>query len=197
MGVNPAKRAFSHIKDLLAAGGVLNFSAMQRYQGSDAATFVPKLAQICAQLNIDPDALMYVMSHESGMNPQALDPGPDPESSAVGLIQFEPSTSRGLGTSNTALYNMNGTQQLDWVEAYFQQIENEYGPDSMPDVASVYLAVFYPYALTQGMDFKLGSEVSESYAATVARENPAFDIGNKGYILKSDIWAYIAKTATT
>jgi hypothetical protein len=144
-------------------------------------------------LNIDPEALLYIMMHESGMNPQAMNPASGPPSNAaVGLIQFEPATAQGLGTSTTALYGMTGTQQMVYVKKYLENIKKQYGHNSIPDVASLYLSIFYPYALGQQMGYQLGSEVSPAYVAEVAAENPGFDIGKKGYILKSDIWSYIA-----
>lgn len=42
-----------------------------------------------------------------------------PGSGAIGLIQFMPSTAKGLGTSTSALKQMTAVDQLAYVEKYF------------------------------------------------------------------------------
>jgi len=191
MGIIPGKKAFSHLKDILIGANIYQMDLMNYYKGSDASTFAAMLASVCADLNIDPEGLLYVMLKESGLNPAAVNKG----SQATGLIQFMPSTAQGLGTTVGALAGMTGTDQLVYVQKYLQNVQNTYGPDCMPDVTSIYLAIFYPRALAEGMDFVLGSEVSDNYAAEVAKANPGFDIGSKGFITKGDMYAWIAKNA--
>ena len=198
-GIGRAANFFNNLKDFLISTDIYPPARMNAYTGSDAEDFKQALAQIASELGVDADSLMYVMWHESRLNPQAqagLNPGaPFDPSRATGLMQWEPSTAQSLGTSTSALFGMSGSQQLPFVQKYFQGIKKTYGPKVLQDIPSVYLAVFYPYALAQQMNFVLGSEVSQDYAAQIAKENPAFDIGKKGYIQKSDIWAFVAKNA--
>jgi hypothetical protein len=191
MGTNPAKKAFSHLKDILIGNNIYQMDLMNSYKGADATSFSAMLAQVANDINIDPEGLLFVMYKESGLNPAAINSG----SGATGLIQFMPSTAQALGTSTGALAAMTGTDQLIYVQKYLENVQATYGKDSMPDVASIYLAIFYPRALAEGLDYVLGSEISDAYAAEVAKENPGFDIGSKGYITKGDMYTYIAKNA--
>lgn len=186
----PVKKAMQHLKGALIANNAYDMNYLQQYKGNDGPQFMATLAQIAAQLNIDPESLLFVMQKESGLNPAAV----NADSGATGLIQFMPSTAAGLGTTSSALASMTGTQQLAYVKQYLQNIKKQYGIN-LPDVASVYLAIFYPYALTQQMNYVLGSEVSAAYPAIIAAANPGFDIGKKGYITKADMWTYIASQA--
>ena len=84
------------------------------YVKENREEFTEKVASICSQLNIKPDWLMFVMWFESKLNPQAV----NPISGATGLIQFMPSTARGLGTTTDVLRHMKNVKQLDYVLAY-------------------------------------------------------------------------------
>ncbi len=85
--------------------------------------FKRQVAAMAQRLGTKPQYLMAVMSFESGLNPAAV----NRDSGATGLIQFLPSTARGLGTSTTALKNMSATAQLKYVEKYFEQYKGKLG----------------------------------------------------------------------
>ena len=105
------------------------------------ASYADLLVETAGRLNIDPAWLANIIHLESGGNPQAR----NPTSRATGLIQFMPCptcTAEGLGTTIDALYQMDGRQQMPYVERYFQNIIAKYGPlDSQEKVIA---AVFYP-----------------------------------------------------
>lgn len=85
--------------------------------------FRREVAAMANRLGTKPEYLMAVMSFESGLNPKAV----NPTSGATGLIQFLPSTARGLGTSAAALKNISATAQLRYVEKYFEQYRGKLG----------------------------------------------------------------------
>lgn len=133
--------------------------AFEEYVKDNKEEFVAKVGDICDKLNIEPDLLMFVMWFESRLNPQAV----NHISGATGLIQFMPSTARGLGTTTEVLKRMNNVQQLDYVLAYLRPYKGR-----MKTWVDVYLAVFYPKAMGD-----------PNYIITpdiVARQNKIFDL---------------------
>ena len=70
------------------------------------------MEDICCELQIRPNWLMFVMYFESRLNHRAV----NRISGATGLIQFMPSTARGLGTTTDALFNMSNVDQLYYVK---------------------------------------------------------------------------------
>lgn len=129
------------------------------YVKENKKEFALKVTDICNQLNIKPDWLMFVMWFESKLNPQAV----NPISGSTGLIQFMPSTARGLGTTTEVLKHMSNVQQLDYVLAYLRPYKGR-----MKRWIDVYLAVFYPKAMGNP-DFVITSDI-------VAKQNKIFDL---------------------
>jgi hypothetical protein len=129
------------------------------YVKENRVEFTEKVASICSQLNIKPEWLMFVMWFESKLNPQAV----NPISGATGLIQFMPSTARGLGTTTDVLKRMSNVQQLDYVLAYLRPYKGR-----MRTWVDVYLAVFYPRAMGNP-NFVITSDI-------VAKQNKIFDL---------------------
>ena len=129
------------------------------YVKENREEFTEKVAIICSQLNIKPSWLMFVMWFESRLNPQAV----NPISGSTGLIQFMPSTARGLGTTTDVLKRMSNVQQLDYVLAYLRPYKGR-----MKTWVDVYLAVFYPKAMGNP-NFVITSDI-------VAKQNKIFDL---------------------
>jgi hypothetical protein len=129
------------------------------YVKENKKEFALKVTDICNQLNIKPDWLMFVMWFESKLNPQAV----NPISGSTGLIQFMPSTARGLGTTTDVLKHMSNVQQLDYVLAYLRPYKGR-----MKTWVDVYLAVFYPKAMGNP-NFVITSDI-------VAKQNKIFDL---------------------
>lgn len=148
--------------------------------------FVPKVKEISKRLGIDPAWLMRAMHFESrGFNPQAV----NPKSKATGLIQFMPETAKSLGTTTEELYKMNGLQQLDYVEKYFQPYKG-----NMKSSTDLYLAIFYPFAIGKGDIFIIGSERSSAYVQLVAKQNSIFDLNKDKEITVGEIKQYKQST---
>lgn len=131
----------------------------EEYVQSNTKEFTDKVEDICCELQIRPNWLMFVMYFESRLNHRAV----NRISGATGLIQFMPSTARGLGTTTDALFNMSNVDQLYYVKKYLMPYRGR-----MKRWVDVYLAVFYPAALG-----------NPNYVITrdiVAIHNPIFDI---------------------
>ena len=131
----------------------------EEYIKDNRIEFTEKVNNICTELRIEANWLMFVMWFESKLNPQAV----NPISGATGLIQFMPSTARGLGTTTDVLKHMSNVQQLDYVLAYLRPYNGR-----MKTWVDVYLAVFYPRAMGNP-NFVITSDI-------VAKQNKIFDL---------------------
>lgn len=102
-----------------ATGGRVDIDDIAGVKNNPHVTpeFKREVNAMARRLDTKPEYLMAVMSFESGLNPRAV----NNLSGATGLIQFLPSTARGLGTSTAALRNMSSVEQLKFVEKYFAQ----------------------------------------------------------------------------
>lgn len=120
--------------------------------------FIAKVKSISYNLGIDPSWLMLVMGYETEFT---FSPSISNGIGATGLIQFLPSTAASLGTTTTALANMDSVSQLDYVYQYLKPYKGK-----MTDFYSVYQAIFYPASLGQ-----LDTYV---FPDNVVAENPSF-----------------------
>jgi hypothetical protein len=119
---------------------------LDKYPGTDSAAFASAVQSMAQQLGISANDLMLIMYNETKgtFSPSIKGPGANPP---VGLIQFEPGTAIGLGTTTSALAAMTWQQQLPYVQKYFQNVIAQYGtPNTTTDS---YLAVFYPAYMNQ------------------------------------------------
>ena len=133
--------------------------------------FRQKVIQIAANLVIDPNFLMAIMSFESGasFSPAKKNAA---GSGAVGLIQFMPSTARGLGTTTADLAAMTPLRQLDFVEKYFMPFKGR-----LKSIEDAYMAVLFPKAIGKGSGFVLFTRPSKQYA-----QNKGLDLDGNGVI---------------
>ncbi len=145
-----------------------------------SAEFRRRVRQIGAELGIDPNFLMAVMAFETGetFSPSIRNPG----SGATGLIQFLPSTARGLGTTTDQLAAMTAEQQLDYVARYFRPYRGR-----LATIEDVYMVVLWPkavgaanatvlfaapsreYELNRGLDRNGDGQVTKEEAAAPVR----------------------------
>ncbi len=118
--------------------------------------FKDKVMQIADRLGANPNYLMAVMSFESGgtFSPSVKNAA---GSGATGLIQFMPSTAKGLGTTVQALAAMSAEEQLDYVARHFAPYKNR-----LKTIEDTYMAVLYPAAIGKGpahVMFRKGTKV--------------------------------------
>ena len=140
--------------------------------------FLKKVIEISEKLAINPDWLMLTMRIESAgtLSPHIR----NAKSGATGLIQFMPSTAKGLGTTTAILAKLSAVDQLDWVYKYLKPYTGK-----MKSFEDVYLAVFFPVAIGKAGDYVL--KTNSLSAQKVASWNPAYDLNNDGVIQKKEI----------
>jgi hypothetical protein len=149
--------------------------------GKYGQAFIDKVKTICKNLKLDPNWLMCIMKHESGLNHKAQN-----TIGATGLIQFMPATAQGLGVTTDALKSMSAIQQLDYVEKFYKG-----GAGLIKQPSDTYLYTFYPYAVGKPDSYIIGSEKSDDWAKKVCSQNAPFDMNRDGYISIADYKAYI------
>ena len=149
----------------------------EEYIKDNRIEFTEKVNNICTELRIEANWLMFVMWFESKLNPQAV----NPISGATGLIQFMPSTARGLGTTTAVLKRMSNVQQLDYVLAYLRPYKGR-----MKRWVDVYLAVFYPRAMGNP-NFVITPDI-------VAKQNKIFDLNKDLDISVKEIETVLRKS---
>lgn len=132
--------------------------------------FRDKVMVIAADLGVNPNFLMAVMSFETGgtFSPSVR----NSLSKAVGLIQFMPATAAGLGTSSQALAQMSAEDQLDFVAKHFKPFKGR-----LKTIEDTYMAVLFPAAVGKGSDHVLFKKPSVQY-----RQNSGLDINKDGEI---------------
>lgn len=137
--------------------------------------FLQKVRGIAAELGVNPNYLMAVMSFETGgtFSPSVLNKA---GSGAVGLIQFMPRTATGLGTTSAALARMTAEDQLDVVAKYFRPFKGK-----LKTIEDTYMAVLFPKAVGKGDDFVLFTRPSTAYT-----QNRGLDIDDDGKITVAD-----------
>jgi hypothetical protein len=144
--------------------------------------FLYRVASIAASLGIDPDWLMIVFKIESNIDHRAV----NPMSGATGLIQFMPSTARGLGTSTASLKTMSNVQQLDYVYKYFKPYAGR-----LNDVTDLYTVTFFPRALGKPDNYVLQTDTLS--AGLIASQNRPYDINRDNQITLGELKQSILK----
>lgn len=112
---------------------------------------------IADDLEVSPDFLMSCIAFETGetFSPKIKNAA---GSGATGLIQFMPTTAKGLGTSVEKLAAMSATKQLDYVKKYFKRFKGK-----LSTLEDVYLAILYPAAIGMSKEatlFKKGKRLT-------------------------------------
>ncbi|GAA1161624.1 peptidoglycan-binding domain-containing protein [Nocardioides aquiterrae] len=130
--------------------------------------FLRGVEGVAQRVGARPEHLLAAMSFETG-GTFAADVR-NPHSSATGLIQFMDTTARGLGTTTADLARMTPTEQLTYVERYFEPFRGRLG-----DLESVYTSILsgHPHAAGE----TLFSQGSAAYAA-----NAPLDFDHDGRI---------------
>ena len=139
--------------------------------------FRDRVAWIANDLGVDSNHLMAVMAFESAETFRA-DIRNAAGSGATGLIQFMPSTARGLGTTTQSLAAMRPEDQLNWVHKYFKPYKGR-----LKSISDVYMAVLWPKGIGQPEDYPLWDK---SNRPTTYRQNAGLDINRDGTITKRE-----------
>lgn len=156
---------------ILAVRGIEKLSSSQ----------LQALVDTADQLGIDPDWLATVISFETAGTfstniPNAAGSG------AFGLIQFMPSTARGILKTTTNEEAVRIGKGMSFEEQLKRMVIPYFKGRTMRNLNDVYLQVFYPAAAGKSDSYVVGSDPSAVY-----RQNKGFDKEGKGYITRSDI----------
>jgi peptidoglycan hydrolase-like protein with peptidoglycan-binding domain len=138
-------------------------------------TFKSKVVEIARRLKTNPNFLMAVMSFETG---HTFSPSVKSRSGsgATGLIQFMPSTAKGLGTTIATLERMSAEEQLDYVEAHFKPFTGK-----LTNVEDCYMAVLWPRAVGKPNHYVLFWKGTKSYT-----QNAGLDRDGDGKVTKTE-----------
>lgn len=145
------------------------------------AAFLVKVQQIAAALGVNPDWLMAIMYHESGLNSHIKN-----SIGATGLIQFMPATAAALGTSGAALAAMSNVQQLDYVYKYYKPYAGR-----LKSAYDLFLVSFLPVALGKPGNWVFAT--SSLPASLIAKQNAIFDTNKDDQITLNEYQAYLKK----
>ena len=195
-GTEEAAKEFQRDNGLRVDGVIGNqtWSALYDYKGGGeeqqpliyadkvSGSFARKVHEIADDLHIEANWLMAVMAFETGYT---FDPAVKNKagSGATGLIQFMPSTARGLGTTTADLAKMGATEQLSYVHDYFRPYTYRMGT-----LEDAYLAVLWPAAVG-----KPGSYVLFRRPTIAYRQNRGLDVNANGLITKWEAASHARK----
>lgn len=162
---------------VLLADVAMDVSAQKIAWGAKvSAAFKEKVLEISLFLDVSPDYLMACMAFETGETFNASIKNAV-GSGAVGLIQFMPSTAKGIGTSTDALSKMSAVAQLDYVKRYFTHFKGR-----LKTLEDVYMAILYPAAVGKSSGHVLFQEGKKTYT-----QNKGFDANSDGKITLKEI----------
>ena len=165
-----------------APAGSVDYQRIAGVAGNPNVTpeFIRGVESMAERLGTRPDYLLGVMSFETGGSF-----APDIRNSigATGLIQFLPSTARGLGTSTDALADMSSVEQLQVVEQYFEPYRGKL--DTLEGVySSVLSGTATPDPNATLPDFERGRPAYES--------NAGLDFNNDGRVSSGEATSAVA-----
>jgi hypothetical protein len=139
--------------------------------------FKERLIWIASALRVHPNYLMACMAWESGetFSPSIKNAA---GSGATGLIQFMPSTARGLGTTTAQLAKMSAEDQLNYVYKYFRPYSGR-----LNNLGDVYMAILWPKGVGQPDHYVL---FDRKKWPTGYRQNSGIDINKDGLVTRAE-----------
>jgi len=143
--------------------------------------FQQAVTNLAQKYNLNENDLYAVMSFETG---GTFDPAQKNlnNSGATGLIQFMPSTAKGLGTTTEALARMSRVEQLKYVDMYFSDKGIRGG-----NLDDLYMAILFPAAVGKGDDYVLfGQGAMSGYTGRAYDQNRGLDKNGDGSITKKE-----------
>lgn len=144
--------------------------------------FSARVDQLAGKYGVNPMALVAIMDFETG-GTFGTDTVNGAGSGATGLIQFMPKTARSLGTSVEELSQMTQVEQMDYVEAYFDQFGSKIQGGQVDDL---YMAVLWPAAIGKPSGYPLFQQGTTAYT-----QNAGLDTNGDGTITKFEAAAKV------
>jgi hypothetical protein len=134
--------------------------------------FINKVESVCRELEIPSDWLVGVMWHESRLNSKIVN-----RIGATGLIQFLPSTAKGLNTTTKKLLEMSDTAQLNYVGKFYKNMKG-----LCRERTDLYLYTFFPSAILGKWSNSAVLKSATIAPASVAYYNPGLDHNKDGVV---------------
>jgi len=149
----------------------INAQALQ--EATTDKDFMSEVMRVSNRFGINPEDLLSVMAIETAgtFRPDIK----NPNSTAVGLLQFTEDTAKRMGTTTSALAMMSRAGQMKYVEKYFEMWNLPKGASA----AEIYSKVFLPGRSDQYVLTRKGENFYEL--------NRGLDINNDGQIDKMDL----------
>jgi len=144
--------------------------------------FASRVNQLGDKYNVNPMALMAIMQFETGST-FSTNIRNAAGSGATGLIQFMPSTARALGTTTDELAGMTRVEQMDYVEAYFDQFGSKIQGGEVDDL---YMAVLWPAAIGKPDGYAIFQQGTRAY-----EQNAGLDTNGDGTVTKFEASAKV------
>ncbi len=155
-----------------------SYSSRQIAWGSKVSPmFRERVLWIADNLGTNPDYLMACMAWESAetFRPDIKNAA---GSGATGLIQFMPSTAKGLGTTVAELAAMTAEDQLRFVYKYFQPYAGK-----LNNLGDVYMAILWPKGVNKPDHFVL---FDRAKTPTTFRQNAGLDVNHDGLVTRAE-----------
>jgi hypothetical protein len=139
--------------------------------------FKERLLWTAETLGCDPNHLMACIAWESGetFSPSVKNMA---GSGATGLIQFMPTTAKGLGTTTAALAQMTAEDQLNYVYKYFRPLAGK-----LNNLGDVYMAILWPKAVGKIDSYVL---FDREKTPTAFRQNAGLDVNKDGKVTRAE-----------
>ena len=142
--------------------------------------FLSKVNTVAGNVGVSEEDLLRVIQFETGGSFAADQKAST--SSAIGLIQFMPSTATDLGTTSKDLALLSRVEQMDFVEKYLTRFKGR-----MQDFGDLYMAVHFPAAVGKDDDYVVYAKDHEYEGRRKAYEaNKGMDVNNDGKVTKSE-----------
>lgn len=140
-------------------------------------TFKERVLWVADNLGCDVNHLMACMAWESGETFRA-DIKNFAGSGATGLIQFMPSTAKGLGTTTAKLAAMTPEDQLRYVYYYFKPYAGK-----LNNLGDVYMAILWPRGVGKPDHYVLWDKKK---SPTTFRQNAGLDINKDELVTRAE-----------
>lgn len=136
--------------------------------------FIDAVNQTSTDLGFNPDWLMRAIDFETAgtWSTSVTAPG----TGATGLIQFIPSTAKGLGISTAELATMDRVTQMQYVKKYLEPYKGR-----INNFGDLYMAIHWPKGVGKGDSYVLYSEGTDAY-----KFNKSLDTNGDGTITRGE-----------
>lgn len=160
----------------------------QKAENKQGVEFVEACEKLAKKLEVPTSWLLAVMHHESKFSHTVANYA---GSKAVGLIQFMPTTAKGLGTTTKELASLTAVEQLKYVETYLMQEKKVHG--GFFSCGDLYFAVFYP-KYRKDVKSRNFAKVIGKYPKKTYTQNSGMDYNKDKVLTVGDICTYFYST---